>query len=78
VTPQQLVEHLDQRGIQRREFADRLGVTEAAISYWLKQGWMTYERQCSVQIELGGALLASWNDVPEDKRPQHQPARLAL
>jgi predicted transcriptional regulator len=57
MTPQQLVDHLEARGISRKEFADRLGITESAISFWLREGWMAYDRQCHV------------DDVPAEKRP---------
>lgn len=80
--PEELAQHLERVGVGRKEFCDRLGVTEASFSFWLKQGWMTYERQCHVQLELekmvkGGdiakkyddAITADWNDVPKDKRP---------
>lgn len=69
MTPEQLVHHLDKNEIPRKDFAERLGVTEAAISFWLKQGWMTYERQCHAEKELRGKLKANWSDVPKDKRP---------
>lgn len=74
MTPHQLAKYLDKAGIHRKDFADRLGVTEAAISFWLRQGWMTYERQCSVQLELpASGLRASWNDVPKIRRPGAKP-----
>lgn len=67
--PQEIVDYLEKRGLSRRYLADKLGVTEQAISFWLKQGWITYERQCHVQLELPrSGLVARWEDVPEDKR----------
>ena len=83
MTPQQLAKHLERAGVGRKEFCDRLGVTEASFSFWIKQGWLTYERQCHVENELAkmgdagligeklrGGVRASWDDVPDDKRPQ--------
>ena len=67
--PKEIVDYLEKRGMSRRDLADKLGVTEQAISFWLKQGWITYERQCHVQLELPrSGLVASWDDVPKDKR----------
>ena len=77
MTPQQLVDHLDKHGIQRKNFAENLGVSEAAISFWLKQGWITYERQSHIQLELRGKLRASWDDVPEERRPVSHKERAA-
>lgn len=68
--PQELVDYLEAKGISRKSLTDRLGVTEQAISFWLKQGWITYERQCHIQLELPrSGLRASWDDVPEERRP---------
>jgi transcriptional regulator with XRE-family HTH domain len=70
MTPQQLVDYLETRGIGRKEFADRLGVTESAISFWLREGYMAYDRQCHVEKELRGSKLrADWDDIPANKRP---------
>ena len=74
MTPQQLVAHLEKRRIPRKLFATRLGVTEQAISYWLQQGWIAFERQCHIEVELGGALKASWGHVPAEKRPSERAA----
>ncbi len=71
MTPQQLVDYLDANKIPRGEFAARLGVTPALISYWLSEGWIVYERQCQIQVELKTSKLrASWDDVPQEKRPE--------
>lgn len=72
--PQQLINHLEKRRIPRRAFADQLGVTEQAISFWIQQGWISYERQCHIELELDGALKANWRDVPADKRPVERAA----
>lgn len=61
--------------MSRRDLADRLGVTEQAIGFWMRQGWMAYDRQCHVQVEFPrSGLRASWEDVPEDKRPSEREA----
>lgn len=68
--PQELVDYLEDKNISRRHFADRLGVTEQAIGFWLRQGWITYERQCHIQLELPrSGLRASWDNVPAARRP---------
>ena len=70
MTPQQVVDYLEKKGISRADFARTVNVTEAAISFWLRQGWMTHERQCQVQLALpGSGLRARWEDVPAEKRP---------
>jgi transcriptional regulator with XRE-family HTH domain len=69
MTPQQVLTHIEKQGIHRRQFAERLGITEQAISFWLSQGWISYDRQCHIEKELGGKLKANWSDVPNDKRP---------
>ena len=68
MTPQQLVNHLEKYEITQQEFARRLGVTPALISFWLRSGWISYERQCQIQLELRDKLRASWDDVPAEKR----------
>lgn len=74
MTPQQLVDHLDAHDISRSEFAAKLGVTPALISFWAREGWIVYERQCQIQLELKGKLRASWDDVPLAKRPEPRAA----
>lgn len=75
MTPHQVVRYLEERRIARKDLADRLGVTEAAIYYWVKQGWIAFDRQCHIQVELrGSGLRASWDDVPHDKRPAERVA----
>lgn len=72
--PQQLINHLEKRRIPRKTFAEKLGVTEQAISFWKQQGWISYERQCHIELELDGELKANWRDVPADKRPGERAA----
>lgn len=74
MTPQQLINHLVKRDIPRKTFAEQLGVTEQAISFWIQQGWISYERQCHIELELHGALKANWHHVPSDKRPAERMA----
>jgi hypothetical protein len=70
MTPQEVVDYLDKRGIERKDFAARLGITDAAIFFWLKKRFIPFDRQCHIQVELrGSGLRADWDDVPEDKRP---------
>lgn len=62
----------------RTKLATALGVTDTAVGQWVKQGWIYYERQCQIQVEsekllpedhVGKApLVASWDDIPEEKR----------
>lgn len=59
----------------RTKLATALGVTDTAVGQWVKQGWIYYERQCQIQVEseklpLEGKepLVASWDDIPEEKR----------
>lgn len=62
----------------RTKLAAALGVTDTAIGQWVKQGWIYYERQCQIQVESEkllledregkATLIASWDDIPEEKR----------
>ena len=59
----------------RTELARICNVTATAVHHWIKQGWMPYDKQCLVQVESerstkNGRLVASWHDVPEEKRPK--------
>lgn len=53
-----------------------LGVTDTAVGYWVKQGWIPYDRQCQIQVESQKPehakgrepLVASQEDVPHDRR----------
>jgi hypothetical protein len=70
--PQPAIEFFGSRG----ELAGVLGVTDTTIGYWVKRDWIPYDRQCQIQVESqkpeyakGRApLVASWDDVPEDRR----------
>lgn len=74
MTPQQAIDFFGTRG----KLADFLGVTETAVGHWVKQGWIYYDRQCQIQVESKRLplkeragkepLIASWDDIPEDKR----------
>ncbi len=69
MTPPQIVEFIESSGMDRATFAKRLRVTQAAISFWLQQGWLTFERQAHIQLEFpGSGLRAEWKDVPASKR----------
>ncbi len=68
--PQQAIDQFGGRGA----LAGVLGVSEAAVHLWVKQGWIPYDRQCHIQVESARAghpipgLQASWDDVPDEKR----------
>ena len=69
--PSQAVDFFGDRG----QLALICNVTPTAIHHWVKQGWMPYDKQCLVQVESErsvkkGRLVASWQDVPEEKRPK--------
>ncbi|MDP2621581.1 MAG: hypothetical protein Q8P46_15655 [Hyphomicrobiales bacterium] len=75
MTPRQVVAYLERSGIPKKDLADRLGITESAVYFWLKQGWIAHERQCQIQLELrGSGLRANWDDVPDEKRPAERAA----
>lgn len=52
-------------------------VTETAVHYWVRQGFIPYDKQCLIQVEAErlprrkskGRLQASWHDIPAEKRP---------
>lgn len=60
------------------KLATTLGVTDTAIGQWVKQGWIYYDRQCQIQVESEKLpaeeragkepLVASWDDIPEERR----------
>lgn len=71
MVPQQAVAFFGSRG----ELAKVCDVTETAVGYWVKQGWIPYDKQCLIQVEAERAprkgktrLVASWHDVPGEKR----------
>lgn len=67
--PRQLLDYVDDKGMSLQEVAKRLKVTSAAIYFWGKQGWIPYDRQCHIQLELPrSGLKASWDDVPASRR----------
>lgn len=68
MTPQQVFNYLDSKGISRGDFAGRLGITTAAMSRWAKNDAIAYDRQCQIEKETGGKLKAKWDDAPEDRR----------
>lgn len=70
MTPQQVFGYLDSEGISRGDFAGRLGITEAAMSAWVRRGSIAYDRQCQIQIETRGKLKANWDDAPKDRREE--------
>jgi hypothetical protein len=66
MTPDQAIEHYRSRGA----LAKACEVSEAAIYLWVKQGAIPYDRQCQIQVETKGVLLAS----KEDAAPAQQAA----
>lgn len=64
--------------MSRSDLAARLGVTPQAVGFWIKQGWMTFERQTHIQYEFPrSGLMPSWNDVPPSKRPAEEEEKRA-
>jgi len=59
MTPAQAIEYYCSRGA----LAKACGVTEAAVYLWVKRGAIPYDRQCQIQVDSGGALLASKTDA---------------
>ena len=59
MTPEQAIEHYQTRGA----LAKACEVTEAAVYLWVKQGAIPYDRQCQIQVDTDGALLASKDDA---------------
>lgn len=71
MVPQQAIDYFGSRG----ELAQVCAVTETAVGYWVKQGWIPYDKQCQIQVESERApkkgkkrIVASWHDIPADKR----------
>lgn len=72
--PHQAIDFFGGRG----QLASALGVTDTAIGQWVRQGWIYYDRQCQIQVESERLpaeqragkepLVASQEDIPEDKR----------
>lgn len=62
----------------RTKIAEICNITPTAVGHWFKQGWIHYDKQCVLEVEslkiprkdrAGRVpLVASWDDVPEDKR----------
>ena len=61
MTPEQAVEHYGSQA----NLARAVQLTDAAVYIWVKQGFIPYDRQCQIQIDSGGALVAR----REDARP---------
>ena len=59
MTPEQAIDHYRGRG----GLAKACDVSEAAIYLWVKQGAIPYDRQCQIQVETKGKLLASKEDA---------------
>lgn len=59
MTPDQAIEHYGSRGA----LAKAVEVTEAAVYLWVKQGAIPYDRQCQIQVDTEGRLLASKEDA---------------
>lgn len=66
MTPEQAIDYYHGRGA----LAKACEVTEAAVYLWVKQGAIPYDRQCQIQVETKGALVAS----KEDAEPKEQAA----
>lgn len=64
MTPEQAIDHFKTRGA----LAKACEVTETAVYLWLKQGAIPYDRQCQIQVETNGALLASKEDAESRER----------
>lgn len=62
----------------KAEIAKLCNITDTAVGHWFKQGWIHYDKQCVLAVESQRIprkdragrvpLIASWDDVPEDKR----------
>lgn len=70
MTPQQVFDYLDTEGISRSDFSIRLGITEAAMSKWGRNGSIAYDRQCQIQLETKGKLKANWDHAAKDRREE--------
>lgn len=71
MTPQQAIDYFGSRA----EVARVCGITETAVGYWVKQGWIHYDKQCLLQVEAERnprkgkrRIVASESDIPEEKR----------
>jgi predicted transcriptional regulator len=74
MTPQQVFDYLDAEGISRSDFANKLGITQAAMSAWGRREAIAYDRQCQIEKETNSKLVASWDDAPKDRRPEERAA----
>ena len=68
MTPKQVLDYLDSESISRSEFARKLGITETAMSLWVKRGAIAYDRQCQIEKETKRKLTAHWDHAPKDRR----------
>jgi hypothetical protein len=80
MTPTQAIEYFG----SRTAVAEICNISETAVGYWVKQGWIHYDKQCLLEVEARRAPrkgklrpVASWLDVPEERRPSAFEARVA-
>jgi hypothetical protein len=64
MSPERAIEHYGSRGA----LAKACDVTEAAVYLWVKQGAIPYDRQCQIQVDTKGALLAKKEDAEPNER----------
>jgi len=72
MTPSQPIDYFG----SRNEVARICNVTKTAVYYWVKQGWIPYDKQCQIQVEAerlpkkkGKRLpVASKYDIPDNVR----------
>lgn len=43
--------------------ARRLDVSDSAVGQWVRQGFIPFDRQCQIQIDSAGAVLANKEDA---------------
>lgn len=65
--PQQAVDYYGTRSALARVCR----VTDTAVGQWLKQGWMPFDKQETVEHDSKKKLEANWLDLPRNRRPVH-------
>lgn len=60
MTPQEAVEFYGSQAKVARE----MGVSDAAVYLWIKNGGIPYDKQCQLQVATAGQLVARREDEP--------------
>lgn len=65
MTPEEAISHYGSQAAVARA----CDVTDSAVYLWVKQGFIPYDKQCQIQVDSSGGLIASKGHAkPSDRK----------